>query len=205
MKQKYLKNLVSFFYEIGTLRKILRMHQQAFLTSDPSDNIASHSFRTAVIGYFLAKELKANADKVIKMCLLHDIEETRCGDQNWIHKRYVKVFEEEIREGQLKPLPNSQEMLKLSEEYQQRKTLEAKIAKDADILDEIFLIREYGALQGNKEASTWLKAVTKKDPKKKSYQEKRLFTKLAEEIAKEAKKQNPSQWWKSLWTAERRK
>ncbi len=204
MKQEDIKKLVSFFYEVGTLRKIIRMHQQVFLSNDPSDNIASHSFRTAVIGYFLAKELKADADKVIKMCLLHDIEETRCGDQNWIHKRYVKVFEEEIREGQLKPLPNSREMLKLSKEYQERKTLEAKIAKDADTLDEIFLIREY-ALQGNKEASTWLKAVTKKDPKKESHQEKRLFTKLAKKIAKETKKQNPSRWWDNLWSANRRK
>lgn len=203
MKQKEIKKLVSFFYEIGTLRKILRMHQQALLTSDPTDNISSHAFRTTVIGYFLAKELKANADKVIKMCLLHDIEETRCGDQNWVHKRYVKVFEEEIRKGQLKDIPNSGEMLKLSKEYQERKTLEAKISKDADILDEIFLLREY-ELQGNREAADWLKS-ERKNRGKESQQEKRLSTKLAKEIAKETKKQNPSLWWDNLWTPDRRK
>lgn len=202
MKKNQITKLVSFFYEIGTLRKILRMHQQAFLTSDPSDNISSHSFRTTVIGYFLAKELKVDADKVIKMCLLHDIEETRCGDQNWIHKRYVKVFEEEIREEQLKELPNSKELLKLSKEYQERKTLEAKIAKDADRLDEIFLLREY-ELQGNKEATDWLKS-KEKNKGKESQQEKRLFTKLAREIAKEIIKQNPSLWWDNLWTPNRR-
>ncbi|MFQ6049980.1 MAG: HD domain-containing protein [Candidatus Paceibacterales bacterium] len=106
MKQKQIKNLASFFYEIGTLRKVIRAHQQTLLSQDLTDNISSHSFRTTFIGYFLAKALKANADKVIKMCLLHDIEETRAGDQNWVHKRYIKVYEEEIREGQLKNLPN---------------------------------------------------------------------------------------------------
>ena len=62
------------------------MHQQVLLAHDPTDNIASHSFRAAFIGYFLAKQLKADANKVLKMCLLHDLEEIRTGDHNWIHK-----------------------------------------------------------------------------------------------------------------------
>ena len=204
MNKKQIKNLVSFFYEIGTLRKILRMHQQTLLSHDLTDNISSHSFRTAFIGYFLAKELRANDDKVVKMCLLHDIEEARAGDQNWVHKRYIKVFEDEIRKGQLKNLPRSEELLKLSKEHQERKTLEAKITKDADLLDELFLLKEY-ELQGNKEAVDWLKGTHKKGPGKQSQQEKLMFTKLAKEIAKELKKQKPSIWWYNIWTANRRK
>lgn len=203
MNKKQIKNLVSFFYEIGTLRRILRMHQQALLLHDPTDNISSHSFRTAFIGYFLAKELKVDTDKVVKMCLLHDIEESRTGDLNWVHKRYIKVFENEIRVGQLKNLPDAEELLKLSKEYQRRKTLEAKIAKDADLLDEIFLLKEY-ELQGNKEAVDWLKGTHKKGPGGESQQERQMFTKLAKEIARELKKQKPSSWWESLWTSKRR-
>jgi len=131
------------------------------------------------------------------MCLLHDIEETRSGDQNWVNKRYIKVFEEEIREEQLKNLPNSKELLALSKEYQERKTLEAKIAKDADLLDEILLLKEYEFL-GSKEAARWLKG------KRESQQEKLMFTKLAKELAKEIKKQKSSIWWKNLWTPKRR-
>jgi 5'-deoxynucleotidase YfbR-like HD superfamily hydrolase len=73
-----------------------------------------------------------------------------------VSKRYVKVFEEEIREEQLKNLPHSEELRALSREYMERKSLEAKIAKDADLLDELFLLREY-AWQGNKEAVKWLR------------------------------------------------
>jgi len=199
MEENKFKKLVSFFYEIGTLRKIPRAHQQGLFSQDLSDNIASHSFRTAFIGYFLAKELKADADKVIKMCLLHDTEESRCGDQNWVNKRYVKVFEEEIRNEQLKDIINSGELKELSREYQERKTLEAKIAKDADLLDQILILREY-QMQGNKEAENWLKRNGEDNE-----QEKLMFTDLAKNISREMKEQSPSFWWKNLWTPKRRK
>jgi len=194
MKPQEIKKLTAFFFEIGNLRKVIRAHQQTLLSFDLSDTIASHSFRVTLIGYFLAKTLKADVDKVVKMCLLHDLEETRSSDHNWVHKKYVKVFEEEIRYDQLKDLPDSKELIKFSKEYQERKTLEAKIAKDADLLDEIFLLKEY-AWQGNKEAKDWLKGVHTV-----SHHEKMMFTKLAKQIAKEAKRQSPSFWWEKLWT-----
>lgn len=199
MKRSQIQKITSFFYEIGTLRRILRAHQQTLLVYDPTDNIASHSFRVAFIGYFLAKELKVDADKVLKMCLLHDLEEVRVGDHNWVHKRYIKVFDSEIRKEQLNDFSGSSELLKLSVEYQERKTLESKIAKDADLLDQVFLLREY-EWQGSKEAKDWLKKVNQE-----SQQEKQMSTKLAKEIARETKLQEPSFWWNNLWTAKRRK
>lgn len=188
------RKLVSFFFEIGTLRKTLRSHRQTLLTDDLSDNIASHSFRVTMIGLFLAKLEKVDPFKVIVMCLLHDIEETRAGDQNWVHKKFVKVFEEEIREGQLKNLPLSNDILLLSKEYQERITVEAKVAKDADLLDQILLLKEY-AWQGNKEAEDWLNGCE---------QEKLMFSSSAKSLAQEAYKQKPSQWWNNLWTNKRR-
>jgi len=191
---KKIKELTSFFFEIGTLRKIARSHRQTLLTDDLSDNIASHSFRVAIIGYFLAKEAGADADKVIKMCLLHDIEESRAGDQNWIHKKYIKVFEDEIRKEQLEKIPNSKELLNLSKEYDEKKSLEAKIAKDADLLDQVLLLREYEWM-GNKEAKRWLDG---------GAQGKRMYNKITQQIVKEISRQKPSLWWQNLWTSDRR-
>jgi len=198
MKPDEIKKLASFFFEIGNLRKVIRVHQQVLLSFDLSDTIAAHSFRVALIGYFLAKEQKADADKVLKMAILHDLEETRSSDHNWVHKKYVKVFEDEIRQDQLKDLPNSEELIQLSKEYQERKTLESKIAKDADSLEQVFLLREYD-WQGNLEARDWLKG-----PEGESEQEKMMFTQLAKDIAKEAKLQPPSDWWKDIYTPKRR-
>jgi len=198
MDQEQIKKLTSFFYEIGTLRKIPRSHQQTLLFQDLSDNIASHTFRAAVIGYFLAKQLEVNADKVLKMCLIHDFEEVRTGDQNWLHKKYVKSFEDEVRKEQFEGIENIEETKALSREYDERKTLEAQIAKDADYLDELFLLREY-EWQGSKEAALWLEGI-----KGESEQEKRMFTGLAKKIAKEFKVQNPSSWWQDSWVAKKK-
>lgn len=190
------KILANFFFEIGTLRKIARSHRQTLLTDDLSDNIASHSFRVTVIGLFLARLAKADSGKVVNMCLLHDVGESRGGDQNWIHKRYVKVYEDEITKDQLGPLPFSDELMGLDHEYQERKTLEAKLAKDADLLDQILLLKEYEHA-GNQEATTWLKQ---------DNHLKLLKTAIARNVAKEILKQIPSDWWyKGLWTSKRRK
>ncbi|MBI1871985.1 HD domain-containing protein [Candidatus Collierbacteria bacterium] len=190
-----LKKLAGFFYEIGTLRKTARSHRQTLLTDDLSDNISSHSYRVTIIGYFLAKLVKADVNKVVQMCLFHDVSESRSGDQNWIHKRYVKVFEDEIAHEQLEPLPFGKELAKLDKEYRERKTLESKIAKDADIIDQILLQKEY-ARAGNKEAATWLKHEN---------HIKLLATNIANKVATQINKQNPSDWWyKGLWTTKRR-
>jgi len=197
MEEDQIKKLAAFFYEMGTMRKIPRSHQQTLLFQDLSDNIASHSFRVTIIGYFLAKNLGADVNKVVKMCLLHDIEETRSGDQNWVHKKYIKSFEDEIRREQLAGFEGIGELKELSKEYDERETIEAKITKDADLLDQIFLLREY-EWQGSKEASGWLQGDLENE------QEKIMSTDLAKKIAKEAKRQKPSGWWDDSWTSKRR-
>lgn len=208
MNPQQRQRLVKFFYEVGVLRKTLRAHQQTLLMTDPTDNIAAHSFRVAMIGYFLAKALGADVNKVIKMCLIHDLEEARAGDHNWVNKKYVKVFEEEIREEQLEALIGADELRQLNQEYQQRETKEAKIAKDADTLDQLLLLKEYEH-QGNKGAANWLKLKPLRfnSSYKKSFAswyKKIMFFELSRELAKEIEKQDPSQWWYGSWTPKRR-
>ncbi len=65
--------IVNFLYEVGTMRKLMRMHRQVLLTDDMSDSIASHSYRVAIIGWFLAKEENVDPYKTVMMCLLHDM------------------------------------------------------------------------------------------------------------------------------------
>lgn len=180
---------------MGTLRKIARSHRQGLLTDDLSDNIASHSFRVAIIGYVLAKMEKVDPKTVALMCLFHDIGEARSGDQNWIHKRYVKVFEDEITTEQLTGLAGDNETLDLAKNYHEKKSREAIVAKDADRLDQLFLQREY-EWRGNQEASRWLKGKATLNS---------IETKSAKRLAKELYVQKPSDWWsKGLWTQKRR-
>lgn len=184
---------VNFLYEIGTLRKIARSHRQNLYTDDLSDNIASHSYRVTMIGYILSTLEKADSSKVIKMCLLHDTDETRSNDQNWVHKKYVKVYEDEIQKDQFKFANKFKEFETIKNEYNQRKSKESFIAKDADMLDQILLLREY-AWAGNHEAERWLSG------KSESF----LVTKSAKKLCREIKKQKPSDWWSNNWTNKRR-
>ena len=188
------KAVAHFLYEVGTLRKVARAHRQTLLEDDLSDNIASHSYRVAMIGWFLAKMEGADPYKVMMMGLLHDVAETRSNDHNWVHKKYIKIFEDEIIKDQFKSLPESSELTEVVQEYGERTTLEAKVAKDADFIDQLLLLKEYEH-KGNKEAAEWV-ASRRND----AY----VVTKSAQSLAVEIIRQTPSDWWRDAWTNKNR-
>ena len=187
-----------FLFEVGTMRKLLRMHRQVLFTEDTTDSIASHSYRVSLIAWMLAKIEKADPYKTVMMALMHDFGEIRTGDHNWIHKKYVKIYEDEIAEEQLNTLPFN-DLFEFSKEYEKRESKESIIAKDADVIDQILLLREY-EWQGNKEARTWLEG--KRGPQSKVMVRLKLDSsrKLAEEISK----RDPSKWWENIYTGKNR-
>lgn len=188
-----LQRITKFLFEIGSLKKIARSHRQSFLTDDLSDNIASHSHRVSVIGYFLAKAEGVDIEKVLTMCIFHDTSESRSGDQNWIHKKYVKVFEDEILNDQLDQITEDNSLKGTMLEYMERESVESRIAKDADKLDQYLLIKEY-IMRGNKEAENWIKNKTPDD----------LYCQTAKNLFLEILETNPADWWKNLWVEKRR-
>ena len=194
------KKIMNFLFEIGTMKKLPRMHQQMLFLQDLSDNIATHSYRVAIISWFLAKMEKADTYKTLMMALLHDLKEIRSGDHNYVHKRYVKIFEEEISKEQLGDLP-FKELFEINKEFDIKKSKEAIIAKDADLLDQMLLLKEY-AHQGNKEAEIWLsgKGVSNKE----NIQYKNLKTESAKELGKKILESRVSEWWENIWTSKNR-
>jgi putative hydrolase of HD superfamily len=189
------KRIVRFFFEAGTMRKLMRMHRQALLTDDMSDSIASHSYRVALIAWHLAKEEAADPYKTVMMALLHDMSEVRSGDHNYIHKKYIKVFEDEIIKDQLGTLPYP-DLKDIVDEYEERKTKEAILAKDADLLDQVLLLREY-EWQGNREAGIWLRG---KGDQKQNNQLARLQSESAKKLGVTILDEDPSSWWNDKWT-----
>jgi putative hydrolase of HD superfamily len=194
------KRIANFLYEIGTMRKLMRMHRQVLLTDDMSDSIASHSYRVALIAWFLAKEEGADLYKTVMMSLLHDISEVRSNDHNWVHKKYIKIFEDEIHQEQLGTLPYS-DLKNLVDEYEKRESKEAILAKEADLLDQILLLREY-EWAGNKEANIWLYG---KGDAKVNAQLEKLRTETGKKFGKAIYEVKPSDWWNNLWTSKNRK
>ena len=194
------RKITNFLFEVGTMRKLPRIHRQVLITDDTSDTIASHSYRVALIGWFLAKKEGADPYKVVMMGLLHDMTEARTNDHNWVHKRYIKIFEEEVREAQLGELPFN-DLADIAAEYDKRESKESIIAKNADTLDQILLLREY-EWQGNKEADIWLHG--KPGEPKSKVQLQKLTLDSAKELGDMMYEVSPSDWWDNLATGKNR-
>lgn len=194
MQKLETERIVNFIYEFGSLQFIPRAHKQTLFIEGDSDNILAHTGLTTLIGYALAHKENANTYKVMLMTIFYDFPETRSSDHNWIHKKYVKIFEDEIIQDQLEALPFSGELMDIVAEYNTRETLEAKVAKDADSLAQIYSLQML-AMKGNEEAKRWL--ISKPSGR-------RLYTNTAKEWVIEICKQTPSAWWKDIWTDKNR-
>ncbi len=135
------ERITNFFFEIATLRRLTRSHRQ--MIEEVSDNISDHSFRVAVIGMILANLENCDENKVLKMCLFHDVVEARTGDANWINQQYLDIHEEKAQTEQMQGLPIAGQIMQLIKEYEERQTKESIVAKDADLLDQMVLQQEY--------------------------------------------------------------
>ncbi len=156
-----------------------------------AESVAEHIFRTTYIGYSLGNLAPGvNVDRIIKMCLFHDLPEARTGDLNYVNKKYVVANEEKAVEDLASTLPFGQEIRELVLEFKEGSTQEAKLAHDADQIEMILALKEYKDL-GNKYADEWLE-----------FSLKRLQTEAAKELAKVILDTDSSLWWfsdKSDW------
>ena len=117
------------------------------------ESVAEHSWMTCLIAFLLrGKFPEADMDKVIRMCMIHDLGEAFTGDSPSFHKT---AADEELEERMLQDWVNSlpaelaQEMRELYAEMNARETLEAKIYKTIDGLEAV--------IQHNfSDISTWL-------------------------------------------------
>jgi len=184
-----MKNIANFLFEAGMLKRTPRSGFQFLGTG--AESVAEHIFRTTYIGYALGRlEKGVNVDRLIKMCLFHDLPEARTGDLNYVNKKYVKADEKKAVKDLAATLPFGDEIEELVLEYNEGKTAESRFARDADQLEMILALKEYKDL-GNKYAEEWLQ-----------FSLKRLQTESAKELATVILETDSSLWWfsdKSDW------
>ena len=139
------KKLVDFFLTAGKLKTTERFGWTRYKIAPES--VADHSWRTALIAYVLAKQLKLDDSKAVKMALVHDLAEVETGD---IPRNSMSIEKKDSVEGKaLKEIlsvlaPSEKEdIFGLCDEYKSRKTAEAKLVRDADNLDMILQALEY--------------------------------------------------------------
>lgn len=103
------------------------------------ESVAEHSWMMTLMAFFMKDEFpEADMDKVIKMCIIHDLGEAFTGDIPTFEKTSAnEELEEELLYSWLKSLPKNyaDEMLSLYDEMEKRKTVEAKVYKAIDGLE----------------------------------------------------------------------
>ena len=117
------------------------------------ESVAEHSWRITLMAYWVSDEFpEADLEKLMKMCLIHDLGEAFTGDI----PTFDKTEADEQKEGALLnewvrslPQPFADEMQALYQEMDERKTLEARIYKALDNLEALIQHNE-------SDISTWI-------------------------------------------------
>ena len=103
------------------------------------ESVAEHSWRVALIAFLLKNEfVDADMNKVIEMCLIHDLGECFTGDiPAFIKTDMDRADEDDILMQWVDTLPKdlSDELASLYKEMNEQKTTESKIYKALDKLE----------------------------------------------------------------------
>ena len=117
------------------------------------ESVAEHSWMMTLMAFFMRDEFpEVDMDKVIKMCIIHDLGEAFTGDIPTFEKTAAnEATEESLLYSWVKSLPENyaEEMLALYDEMAKRETIEAKVYKAIDGLEAL--------IQHNlSDISTWI-------------------------------------------------
>lgn len=181
-----MKMITDLLFQAHHLKRIRRTGY-AFL-GPGQESVAEHSFSAAFVGLVLSRlEPRADALRLIGMCLVHDLTEARIGDLNYVQKKYVLADEDKAMADTVKDLPFGKDLMQLSAEFNEGKSIEAQLAHDAD---QISFILELKALldMGYAPPRDWLEIVCR-----------RLKTPIGRNLAQEIRDTPWDRWWRKLF------
>jgi putative hydrolase of HD superfamily len=188
-------DIIKFAKVIGKLKRTPRTGWKMAGVKN-YESVAEHSLRVALLAMLLSDLKGKRADKLVRMALVHDLEEAVTGDIVTFHKTKEKQKAlERSRKGIKKALSvlpkNLQEKyIRLWEETEQLKTADSKFLKQLDYIEQMFQASEYEHEQGINLQQFW------------EFMEKKFrFTDpIIMEIFKRLKKQRPKKFKKmGVW------
>ena len=124
---------------LHTAERLKNPSRHSWTSSGRQESVAEHSFRLAVMAYFMKDEFPTlDIERVIKMCLFHDFGEAFTGDI----PAFVKNESDSERETTLindwlsaLPSPYREELSALFAEMETQETEEAKLYRALDKLE----------------------------------------------------------------------
>ena len=113
--------------------------RHCYTSKNRHESVAEHSWMVTLMAFFLKDEFpEADMNKIIQMCIIHDLGECFTGDIPAFDKTNAQRDEEEsLLNSWVKSLsePTRSEMLALYKEMEEKQTLEARIFKALDGLE----------------------------------------------------------------------
>lgn len=185
-----MKKIANILFEARILKEIPRSGYHFLGVGQES--VAEHCFCTTFIAYVMS-QLQPGVDalKLISMCLLHDFPEARTGDLNTVHKQYVTADETKALQDATAGLPFASRMTELIKEFDDGRTTEAKLARDADHLALVLELKDFIDI-GYEPPKTWIKNVIN-----------RLQTETGKKIGTAIMQTNRDDWWLDLEASEK--
>lgn len=175
-------SMADLLFEARLLKEVPRSGY-AFLGAG-RESVAEHAFMAAFIGLTMAHmEPGVDGERLVAMCLLHDLPEARIGDLNHVQKLYVDAGEEKAVHDTAAGLPFGETYAALIEEFNRGETREARLARDAD---QLALLVDLKALidTGYESPKSWL-------PRLRS----RLATETGRSLGDQIVSAHKDDWW----------
>lgn len=146
-------NISDLLKNLHLMERLKDTVRHCYTSGGRRESVAEHCWRLALMAYWVSDEFPdADMNKVLRMCLIHDIGEVFTGDI----PTFLKTDADESREESLLfswtaslPPPYADEMQALYDEMLAMKTIEAKIYKALDNLEAVIAHNE-------SDLSTWL-------------------------------------------------
>lgn len=175
--------IADLIFQAGMLKHISRTGY-AYLGAG-HETVAEHSYLTAFIGYVMSEMVpEADGRRLVVMCLLHDLPEALTGDLNYVQRMYVSSDLEQAIDDTTEGIPFGERMKNLIHEFEQRQTLEARLAHDADQLSLILDLKSLSDI-GHTPPDAWIPSVAG-----------RLLTEAGQSICDNILSGHRDTWWR---------
>lgn len=133
--------LLELYLELNALKLLYRQGWlRAGVPRERCESVAEHTLGVALLSWFLADGYfpQADASKVMRIALLHDLGEAYVGDltpHDGVPKEVKHARERQAVEQLLLKLPRGKQYLALWEEYERGESLEARLVRQVDRLE----------------------------------------------------------------------
>lgn len=146
-------NIKKFLEIMSVAEKLKNNTRHSWTSSNRHESVAEHSWRLSLMAYLVKDEFPdVDINKVILMCICHDLGEAITGDIPAFNKTKSDEFIEDREVKQLLgdlPEPYKKELIMLFLEMHEQKTVESKIYKALDKMETLIQHNEA-------DISTWL-------------------------------------------------